>query len=141
VAALASLDDRRGGRRVTTDKQGRTIERGASSAVDLLARLGRIPPPAPHPAIWMAVEPTGDPIVDLRHELQAARTAGVPFEAAWRAARARIASRLRHRGRFGGERNEFMAATGATQAAWADAYRRTGARLYAVEALRDITPD
>lgn len=138
MAALASLDDRRGGRRVTTDKHGRTIERGASSAVDLLARLGRTPTV---PAIWMAVEPTGDPIVDLRHELQAARTAGVPFEAAWRAARARIASRLRHRGRFGGERNEFMAATGATQAAWADAYRRTGARLYAVEALRDITPD
>ena len=142
MAALASE-----GRRLTRTAENGKIERGPSSAVGLLTRLrGPLPDPeqvtqpAPRPApppLWAPVEATGDPIVDLRLELAAARRAGVEFDQAWRIARGRVAARLPD-GKYHGQRREFMDVTAGTRQAWAEAYHRTGERLYAVEALRGL---
>lgn len=127
------------------------VRRGPSSAVDLLSRLrGPLPDPEPvdqprpqepPPPVWEAPEPTGDAIVDLRMELQAARAAGVAFEVAWRVALQRVGSRLAATQRFKGEYGIFMAAAIGTKHAWADAYHRTGTRLFAVETLRAFTSE
>ena len=130
------------------------VRRGPSSAVDLLSRLrGPLPDPEPveqpaereplpqPPPLWEAPEPTGDAIVDLRMELQAARAVGVPFTVAWDVSLGRVGSRLSMIQRFKGEYGIFMAAAIGTKHAWADAYHRTGTRLFAVETLRAFTSE
>ena len=112
--------------------------RGPASAVDLLRRLGHdLPEPEPvaaDPAAWSPVEPSDDPIVDFRRELEAAKRADWPFERAWAIARGRVAVRLPS-GRFGGYSGLFSDVVNSTKDAWRAAYEGTGERPRYIDML------
>lgn len=87
-------------------------------------------------AVWEPAEPTGDPYADLRLELQEARRLRIEFATAWVVARSRVAAGLPP-GPYRGQRGEFLGVTTGTRDEWERAYHRIGARLRAVEAIRD----